>query len=172
MRKFNTVLKEKQTKEEQLSEKKVLGQFKRVYDALLEKYGITGFRELPEKGQSIFLNELNSYWSEEEGISESGVKFLSTRGKALNEHSSEEQKKNFLQEKANIVIGETLRQAEVKWKIYNILDEMYTETKASKISEVVSSKTAIDILKEAFQKNIKELLSEINYELSENSKSE
>ena len=49
---------------------------------------------------------------------------------------------------------------------------MYTETKASKISEVVSSKTAIDILKEAFQKNIKELLSEINYELSENSKSE
>ena len=157
MRKFNTVLKEKQTKEEQLSEKKVLGQFKRVYDALLEKYGITGFRELPEKGQSIFLNELNSYWSEEEGISESGVKFLSTRGKALNEHSSEEQKKNFLQEKANIVIGETLRQAEVKWKIYNILDEMYTETKASKISEVVSSKTAIDILKEAFQKNIKEL---------------
>ena len=83
-----------------------------------------------------------------------------------------EQKKNFLQEKANIVIGETLRQAEVKWKIYNILDEMYTETKASKISEVVSSKTAIDILKEAFQKNIKELLSEINYELSENSKSE
>ncbi len=172
MRKFNTVLKEKQTKEEQLTEKKVLGQFKRVYDALLEKYGITGFRELPEKGQSIFLNELNSYWSEEEGISESGVKFLSTRGKALNEHSSEEQKKNFLQEKANIVIGETLRQAEVKWKIYNILDEMYTETKASKISEVVSSKTAIDILKEAFQKNIKELLSEINYELSENSKSE
>lgn len=172
MRKFNTVLKEKQTKEEQLSEKKVLGQFKRVYDALLEKYGITGFRELPEKGQSIFLNELNSYWSEEEGISESGVKFLSARGKALNEHSSEEQKKYFIQEKANIVIGETLRQAEVKWKIYNILDEMYTETKASKISEVVSSKTAIDILKEAFQKNIKELLSEINYELSENSKSE
>jgi hypothetical protein len=56
MRKFNTVLKEKQTKEEQLTEKKVLGQFKRVYDALLEKYGITGFRELPEKGQSIFLN--------------------------------------------------------------------------------------------------------------------
>jgi len=172
MRKFNTVLKEKQTKEEQLSEKKVLGQFKRVYDALLEKYGITGFRELPEKGQSIFLNELNSYWSEEEGISESGVKFLSTRGKALNEHSSEEQKKNFLQEKVNIVIGEIIRQSELKYKLYDILDEIYNQTKAEKLSDIMPSSSAVSIIKEGFQKNIRELLLEINYELTENSKSE
>ena len=172
MRKFNTVLKEKQTKEEQLSEKKVLGQFKRVYDALLEKYGITGFRELPEKGQAIFLNELNSYWSEEEGISESGVKFLSTRGKALNEHSSEEQKKNFLQEKANIVIGETLRQSELKYKLYNVIDEMYNEVKASNLSEVLPSDVIFETFKDSFVKNVKNLLSEIRYELNESSKDE
>lgn len=165
MRKFNTVLKEKQSKEEKLTENKVLGQFKRVYDSLLEKYGITGFKDLPENGQSLFLNELNSYWSEEAGISESGIKFLSTRGKALNEHSSEEQKKNFLQEKANIVISETLRQTELKYKLYNIIDEMYNEVKASDLDGVLSPGVIFETFKESFVKNIKGFLSEIHSEL-------
>jgi hypothetical protein len=167
MRKFNTVLKEKQTKEESLVEKKVLGQFTRVYNTLLEKYGIPEFKQLPEKTQNIFLSELNSYWSEVEGVSEMGVKFLNTRGRALNEHSSSEQKKNFLQEKADIVIGETIRQSELKYKLYNIIDEVYNEVKASNLSEVLPPEVIFETFKESFVRNVKNLLSEIHYELKE-----
>ena len=167
MRKFNNLLKEKQSKEEYLVEKKVLGQFKRVYDTLLEKYGIPEFKQLSEKTQGVFLSELNSYWSEAEGISEMGIEFLNTRGRSLNEHSSNEQKKNFLQEKANIVIAETIRQTELKYKLYNIIDEMYNEVKASNLSEVLPAEVIFESFKESFVKNIKELLAEINYELKE-----
>ena len=170
MRKFNAVLKEKQIKEEKTFEKKLLGQFKRVYDTLLEKYGVPEFKQLPEKAQGVFLSELNSYWSESEGISEMGVKFLNTRGRALNEHSSTEQKKNVLQEKADVVIGETIRQTELKYKLYSVIDEMYNEVKASKLSEVLPPEVIFETFKEAFVKNIKTLLSEINYELKESSK--
>jgi len=167
MRKFNAVLKEKQTKEEQLVEKKVLGQFKRVYDTLLEKYGVPEFKQLSEKAQGVFLSELNSYWSEAEGVSEMGVKFLNTRGRALNEHSSKEQKKNFLQEKADVVISETIRQSELKYKLYNVIDEMYNEVKAGNLSEVLPPEVIFETLKESFVKNVKGLLAEINYELKE-----
>jgi len=170
MRKFNAVLKEKQIKEEKTFEKKLLGQFKRVYDTLLEKYGVPEFKQLPEKAQNVFLSELNSYWSEAEGISEMGVKFLNTRGRSLNEHSSNEQKKNFLQEKADVVIGETIRQSELKYKLYSVIDEMYNEVKASKLGEVLPPEVIFETFKESFVKNIKTLLSEINYELKESSK--
>lgn len=170
MRKFNAVLKEKQIKEEKVFEKKVLGQFKRVYDALLEKYRIPEFKQLSEEAQGVFLSELNAYWSEAEGVSEMGVKFLNTRGKALNEHSSAEQKKNVLQEKADVVISETLRQTELKYKLYNVIDEMYNEVKASKLSEVLPPEVIFETFKESFVKNIKSLLGEINYELKESSK--
>ena len=99
-----------------------------------------------------------------------GVKFLSTRGRALNEHSSTEQKKNVLQEKADVVIGETIRQTELKYKLYSIIDEMYNEVKASKLGEVLPPEVIFETFKEAFVKNIKPLLSEINYELKESSK--
>jgi hypothetical protein len=167
MRKFNTVLKEKQTKEEQLVEKKVLGQFTRVYNALLEKYGIPEFKQLSEKAQNVFLSELNSYWSESEGVSEMGIKFLNSRGRSLNEHSSADQKKNFLQEKADVVISETIRQSELKYKLYNVIDEMYNEVKASNLSEVLPPEVIFETFKEAFVKNLKGLLAEINYELKE-----
>lgn len=167
MRKFNTVLKEKQTKEEQIVEKKVLGQFTRVYNTLLEKYGIPEFKQLSEKAQNVFLSELNSYWSEAEGVSEMGVKFLNTRGRALNEHSSPEQKKNFLQEKADVVISETIRQSELKYKLYNVIDEIYNEVKASNLSEVLPPEVIFETFKESFVKNVKSLLAEIHYELKE-----
>jgi hypothetical protein len=167
MRKFNTILKEKQTKEDNLVESKVLGQFTKVYNTLLEKYGIPEFKQLSEKAQNIFLLELNSYWSESEGISEMGIKFLNTRGRALNEHSSADQKKNFLKEKANIVISETLRQSELKYKLYNVVDEIYNEVKASDLSGVLPSEVIFETFKESFVKNIKELLHEINCELKE-----
>ena len=167
MRKFNTVLKEKQTKEEQLIEKKVLGQFTRVYNTLLEKYGIPEFKQLSEKAQNVFLSELNSYWSENEGVSEMGVKFLNTKGRSLNEHSSSAQKKNFLQEKADVVISETIRQSELKYKLYNVIDEIYNEVKASNLSEVLPPEVIFETFKESFVKNVKSLLSEIHYELKE-----
>ncbi|MDD5648954.1 MAG: hypothetical protein PHF86_00810 [Candidatus Nanoarchaeia archaeon] len=172
MQKFNTVFKEKQAKVEDLFEKKLLSQFKRVYTALLEKYGIAEFQELTEEYQPAFLSELHSYWSEEEGISEKGTKFLNTKEYTLNEQSTIDQKKNHLQNKAQSIISETLRQSNIKWKLYGIIDEMYKEVKAKDLSDVLPPKDLFESIKESFVKSLKELLIEVNYELKENSNSE
>lgn len=170
MRKFNTVFKEKQTKVENLFEEKILSQFKTVYSALLEKYGVPEFYDLSEKYQGAFLAELNSYWSEAEGVSETGHKFLQLHEPTLNESSTSEQKKLVLQTKAQIVIDETLRQTDIKTKLYTVLDEMYNQVNASNISDVLAPEVISDVIKESFVKSLKELLREINYEIKESSK--
>jgi hypothetical protein len=170
MRKFSQVLKEKQTRVEDLFEKEVLSQFKRVYGALLEKYGVAEFQNLSEKYQPVFLAELNSYWSEEEGLTENGTKFVEAKEATLNESSTDDQRKAHLQNKAQILISETLRQSNIKWKIYQVIDEMYKEVKASNLSEVLSTDDLYGSIKESFVKSLKEFLVEINYELKENSK--
>jgi hypothetical protein len=172
MRKFNTVFKEKQTKVENLFEEKILSQFKTVYSALLEKYGVPEFYDLSEKYQGAFLAELNSYWTEEAGVSESGDKFLKLHEPTLNESSTPEQKKLVLQTKAQIVIDETLRQTDIKTKLYTVLDEMYNQVNASNISDVLAPEVISDVIKESFVKSLKELLREINYEIKESSKNE
>ena len=172
MRKFGTLYKEQQTQFEALKEGKVLDQFKSVYSALLEKYNITEFYELNEKYQKVFLTELNSYWTEEDGLLEKGEKFLSKNSDMLNESSTTLQKKNFLKKKSLDTINETIRQSDLKWKIYAVLDEMYKETEAEKISDVLSPDIITDVIKESFVDSVKEILGEINFELTESSKSE
>ena len=170
MRKFNTVFKEKQTKVEDLFEKKILSQFKGVYNALLEKYEVPEFYDLSEKYQGAFLAELNSYWTEESGVTEKGSKFLQSKESTLNESSTEEQKKNVLQTKTQIIVDETIRQTNIKNKLYTVLDEMYNDVKASNISDVLAPEIISEVIKESFVKTLKELLKEINYEIKESSK--
>ena len=170
MRKFNTVFKEKQTKVEDLFEKKILSQFKGVYSALLEKYEVPEFYDLSEKYQGAFLAELNSYWKEEEGVTEIGAKFLKSKESTLNESSTDEQKRNVLQTKTQIIVDETIRQTNIKNKLYTVLDEMYNDVKASNISDVLAPEVISEVIKESFVKTLKELLKEINYEIKESAK--
>jgi hypothetical protein len=172
MRKFNQVFKEKQTQVENTFEEKILSEFKKVYNSLLEKYEVPEFYDLSEKYQGAFLAELNSYWSEEKGVTEIGDKFLKTRECTLNESSTEEQKKNVLQTKTQIIIDETIRQTNIKNKLYCVLDTMYNEVKASNISEVLAPEVISEIIKESFVKTLKGLLREINWELKESAKKE
>ena len=170
MRKFNQVFKEKQTKSETLFEEKILSQFKSVYSALLEKYEVPEFYDLSDKYQGAFLAELNSYWTEDNGVTEIGAKFLRSKEATLNESSTDEQKRNVLQNKTQIIIDETIRQTNIKEKLYRVLDNMYNETNSKKISDILPPETISNIIKESFVKTLKELLKEINWELKENSK--
>jgi hypothetical protein len=49
---------------------------------------------------------------------------------------------------------------------------MYNEVKASNLSEVLPSDVIFETFKDSFVKNVKNLLSEIRYELNESSKDE
>jgi hypothetical protein len=170
MRKFHQIYKEKLDKANELFESKVLGEFKNVYQTLLEKYNIYDFYSLNEEEQVTFLAELNSYWSEEEGLSPKGAKFLQIHSDVLSEGSTTLQKRNYLKEKSSIVINETLRQSDVKWKIYEIIEEMYKEISASDIDDVLSPETIVGIIKESFSKSLDNLVNEIDYELTESAK--
>ena len=170
MRKFSQVLKDKQGKAEQLFEQNILSQFKRVYNALLEKYEVSQYKELSEKYQEVFLAELNSYWTEEDGLSESGSRFINLKQSTLNESSTNEQKKIRLMDKSKIIINETLRQSNLKWKLYGVIDEMYNEVNASHLSDVLPASELIGAIKESFISSLKEILTEVNYELKESTK--
>ena len=149
MRKFHQIYKEKQNKSNELFETKVLSDFKNVYSTLLDKYSIVDFYNLNEEEQITFLAELNSYWSEEQGLLEKGKKFLRIRSDVLSETSTTLQKKNFLKKKTSTVINESLRQSQIKWKLYDIIDEMYSEIQASNVADILSPNNIIEIVKES-----------------------
>jgi hypothetical protein len=167
MKKFSELYKEKLSESEILQENKVLDDFKKVYGSMLEHYGLTTVHDLNEESQLSFLTELNHYWSEEEGLSEKGNKFLQKRSMNLNENSTAVQKKNFLKEKATVLISETLRQADVKWKLYDIVDEIYQQTNASTLKDVLSPDMITTIIAESFSKSVDNFLSNVNKELKE-----
>jgi len=170
MRKFGEIYKNQQRSFETLKEGKVLDNFKKVYSALLEKYNVSEFYDLNEKYQSVFLGELNGYWSEEKGLSKRGKQFLSKTSDLLNENSTTLQKKNYLKKRVVATIDETLRQSNLKWKFYGIIDEMYKSTKSSEVSEVLSPEHISNIIKDSFLSSVDSVSKEINYELSESSK--
>lgn len=170
MRKFHEIYKEKQNKAIELFENQVLDGFKRVYSALLEKYGITDFYALNEEEQVTLLAELNSYWSEEEGVSDKGNKFLQIRSDVLSESSTSLQKKNFFKNKTNSIISETLRQSNLKWKLYDVIDEMYNEIQASSVQDILSPDIISDIIQESFKTNFENFIKEIRTELNESAK--
>jgi hypothetical protein len=166
MRKFTAVFKEKQAKTEQILEEKLLNQFKEVYSSLLEQYSISEFYDLDENTQVAFLRELNEYWTEEEGLSNKGSKFLKTKATILTENSTALQKKSYLKNKATTVIAEVLRQSDIKTKLYNVLDEMYNSTESSEISDVLPTEAISGTILESFGTALQDLMTEIVYELS------
>jgi hypothetical protein len=166
MRKFNQVFKEKQAISEQVLEEKLLNEFKDVYSNLLEQYEILEFHDLDENTQVAFLRELNEYWTEEEGLSAKGVKFLKTKSTLLTEDSTDLQKISYLRNKSISIISETLRQSEIKTKIYEILDEMFKNTKSERIEEVLSADAITGTILESFGIALEDLMTEIVYELS------
>ena len=170
-RKFGEIYKEQFQKSASLREGKVLNDFQKVYSALLEKYNTSEFHLLNEDYQKVFLTELSSYWSEDEGISQKGEKFLTKNVDMLNEDSTTLQRRNFLKKKSIATINETIRQTDLKWKLYSVIDDMYKEVKASKLQEVLSPEVLVKTIHESLATSLKELITEINYELTESAKS-
>ena len=170
MRNFTEVYKEKVNESEQLHESKIVGDFRKIYNALLEHYNLTAIHDLNETSQISFLTELNEYWSEEKGLGESGISFLKKRSLRLTENSTPLQKKNFLKTKATVLLNETMRQGDMKYKVYTILDEMYTQIKGESIDEVLSPNMISDIITEAFAESLDDFISTIRNEISESAK--
>jgi len=170
MKKFGEIYKEKVTEAETRQENKVLEDFKLVYNAMLEHYGLTTVKDLDDESQVSFLTELNHYWSEEAGVSEKGIKFLEKRAMSLNEASTAVQKKNFLRTKSYAVINETLRQANLKYKLYDVIDEMYKQLQASDLSDILTPDMITSIITESFVRSINEFAENINKELKESVK--
>ena len=166
MRKFNAVFKEKQAISEQVLEARLLKQFKAVYTGLLEQYATTEFHDLDEDTQVAFLRELNEYWTEEAGLSETGANFLKHKSALLTEDSTPAQKQTFLKNKAAAVISETLRQADMKQKLYNVLDEMFKSTKSEEIEDVLPTEAITGSILESFGLALQDLMTEIVYEIS------
>jgi hypothetical protein len=166
MRKFNAVFKEKQVITEKILEEKLLKEFKDVYSSLLEQYEAVEFYDLNEDTQVAFLRELNEYWTEEEGLSGKGIKFLTSKSSILTESSTPLQKKSYLKNKATTVIAEVLRQSDVKTKLYSILDEMYKTTGSKQIGEVLPTDAITGTLLESFGNALQDLMTEMVYELT------
>ena len=165
MKRFSEIYKEKVNESEILNENKVLEDFRTIYSAMLEHYGLAAIHDLNEESQVSFLTELNQYWSEEEGLSEKGDRFLDKRSMSLNENSTAVQKKNYLRERSVAVINETLRQSDIKFRLYDIIDEIYTQVNASDLKEVLSPDMITSIISESFVNSLNELTTTINTEL-------
>jgi len=170
MRKFGDVYKEKMNESEQLHESRIVEDFKKIYNALLEHYNLTAIHELNEKSQLSFLTELNQYWTEETGLNELGTNFLRKRSLRLTENSTPLQKKNYLKSKASVLLSETMRQNDLKFKMYTVIDEMYTQVKGENIDDVLSPNMISDIITEAFAESLDDFISVIRHEISESAK--
>ena len=96
-----------------------------------------------------------------------GPKYVDT---LLNEASTAVQKKNFLRTKSYAVINETLRQANLKYKLYDVVDEMYKQLKASDLSDILTPDMITSIITESFVRSINEFAENINKELKESVK--
>ena len=172
MRKFDAVYKEKVNESETLHESKIVNDFRQIYNALLEHYNLTAIHDLNEKSQVSFLTELNHYWTEEAGLNESGKNFLKKRSPRLTENSTPLQKKNYLKSKASVLLSETMRQNDLKFKVYSVIDEMYGMVKGEEIDDVLSPNMISDIITEAFAESLDEFITNIRTEISESAKKE
>lgn len=169
MKKFKAVLKTKQKNHELVQEKKILLSFKKVYNTLLEKYETSSFHKINETNKPIFLAELNSYWSEDKGLLKKGRLFLKGDSDLLNEKSSNIQRKQYMKKRITPLISEVLRQSNLKWKMYDVIDEVYKGTNATSLNEAMSPNNIMDTVLESFQLSLREFMTEVQYELKENS---
>ena len=167
MKKFHELYKEKVNEAEELQETQVLTDFRNVYNMMLEHYSITSIHELDEESQVSFLTELNHYWDDVNGLSEKGEKFMAKRSLILNENSTATQKKNFLKSKVQTVISETVRQSDLKWKLYDVIDEMYNQLNAGTLKDILTPDMINTIIHESFSNTVKEFTENIHKELSE-----
>jgi len=172
MRKFGEVYKEKLNESEQLHESKIVNDFRQIYNALLEHYNLTAIHDLNEKSQISFLTELNQYWTEEGGLNELGQNFLKKRSPRLTENSTPLQKKNYLKSKVSVLLSETMRQTDLKYKVYSVIDEMYKMVKGEEITDVLSPNMISDIITEAFAESLDDFITNIRTEISESVKKE
>lgn len=170
MKKFNKVYKEKKNKVEKLNEKKTLDDFNKVFRKLLETYNISDFYDLSEKYQNIFLSDLNKYWTEENGLSESGQKFLNRNADMITENSSMLQKKNYLKKKATSVIKETLHSSDIKFKLYDVIDEMFHQSGAKTVSDIASTDVMTSVIHESFSNALNEFMNQFSTEIYESDK--
>ena len=170
MKKFGEIYKEKLNEAEVRQETKVLDDFKLIYSSMLEHYGLASIKQLDEESQTSFLTEFNHYWSEAEGLSEKGKIFLEKREMSLNENSTATQKKNFLRVKSYAVINETFRQANLRNRLYDVIDEMYKSVNASDLSDILTPDAIGSIINESLLKVSNEFISGINVELKESAK--
>jgi hypothetical protein len=170
MRKFDKVYKEKLNEAQQKQEDKTLSDFKKVYSTLLESYNVISFYDLNDKTQTAFCGEIDNYWREESGITEKGKNFLEKKTSILTESSTQTQKKNYLKSRTKTIVSETLRQTDVKYRIYDTIDKMYQEIKADNISEVLSPSIITNILKESFTEVLNDFIKNIDTELNESEK--
>lgn len=170
MKRFGEIYKQKVNEAEIRQESKVLDDFKLVYSAMLEHYDLKNIHQLDDEAQISFLTELNNYWSEEKGISEKGISFVNKRDMHLNENSTSIQRKNYLKNRTYAVINETIRQTELKYKLYDVIDEMYKQVKASDLSDVLSPETIVNIITESLETSTAKFLEGISKELKGSTK--
>jgi len=170
MKKFNVAYREKMQEAEEIQESKVLFDFRSIYNAMLEHNNIKTIHDLDDESQVSFLTELSHYWSEEKGLSDKGGKFLEKRSLILNENSTPTQKKNFLKVKISTVINETIRQAKLKWRIYDCIDEAYNQLNAEDLRDVLNPIAITEIVTDSLNKAFTKLSNTIDIELSESAK--
>jgi hypothetical protein len=170
MRKFGEIYKVKVNESETRQESKVLSEFRVIYNAMLEHYGLNSVHQLDEDSQLSFLTELNHYWNEEVGLNEKGQVFIDKRSMSLNENSTAVQKKNYLRTRSYAVINETIRQSNIKYRLYDIIDEMYHQLNASDVAEILTPDMITNIISESFYKSLTEFTDGIKKELTESVK--
>jgi len=170
MRKFDKIYKEKLDESQQQHDTKVLYDFKRVYNTLLEVYDIISVHDLSEKKQTAFLTEINHYWNEGIGLTEKGRIFLNKKMSIMTENSTINQKRNYFKSKTKNIVTETLRQTDTKYRIYDIIDKMYKEIKANNISDVLTPSMITNTIKESFEEVLNDFTYEILNELRESEK--
>jgi hypothetical protein len=169
MRKFNDIYKAKLNESESIHESQVLDSFKQVYKVLLETYKVNEFYSLNENTQLAFLTELNEYWTEENGISAKGQLFLENKSSLLTENSTDDQKKNFIKNKLNVIVNESIRQIDLKYKVYDIIDEVYKQINANSIDDVLDPKELTNTIKESLSECFGKFVKGISNELNESS---
>lgn len=167
MRKFNTVFKEKQDESIKIHEERVLGEFKSVYSKMLDIYNINSLESLDESNKKAFTTQINEMWNEENGITEKGKVFLNDNCLFLTESSTKNQKKNYLKQKSSLLLKESFRQYDLKYKIYDIIDSMYEQVKAGDLSGVLKPNDIIEIISESFNEVSGEFLNRIKKELKD-----
>jgi len=170
MRKFNTVFKEKQNESIKNHEDRILNEFKDVYAKLLENYNITSLNVLNETTKLAFLSQVNELWNDQCGLSDKGIKFLNDNCLFLTENSTPSQKKNYLKQKSAVLLKESFRQYDLKYKLYDIIDAMYEQVKGDNLTDVLTPTSIMTILSESFNEIASEFLTNIQKELKESVK--